>query len=264
MATSKPRLLDLFEGKQAQKLILAVSVIAILMLELLIYFAAASQAGEKSRVIITNAEQEKVYETPGTTLTAYEKMLFEKTFGPLNRYQIHIESERLPFPFRAWVSAAIGIPVGLVLLLGFAIKAFLALLYGSDTETRPSDPFEAANGRMGSLFNLLRSVSVFYLGLFMLAGVLLFWMVPNFLGQFATISMSTVREYKWFFLGVSIFLGAILVWVIYLRYRLSKKMLENQLDLQKFRAEQQLLTHKEMPTLLTHGNDPPGNESQAG
>ena len=98
----------------------------------------------------------------------------------------------------------------------------------------------------------------------MLAGVLLFWMVPNFLGQFTAISLATIKEYKWFFVGVSIFVGGLLVWVIYLRYRLSKKMLENQFDLEKFRVEQHLLTHENAPALLPRGGDQAGKEGQAG
>jgi len=264
MATEKPRLLDLFEGKQGQKLILVISVITILVLEVLIYLGAASQAGEKSRVVITNTQGQKIYETPGNTLTSYERMVFENTFGPLNKYQIHIDTEQMPFPFRAWVSAAVGIPVGLILLLGFAVKAFLALLHGSDGETHEADALSMGAGRVGSLFTLLRNVSVFHVGLFILAGVLLFWMVPNFLGQFAVVSLATIKDYQWFFVGVAVFLGILILWVIYLRYRLSKKMIENQLDLEKFRVEQHLLTQGQSPALLTQGGEQAGNEGQAG
>ncbi len=263
MTNSKPRLLDLFEGKQAQKFILAVSVITILVLELLIYLAAAGQAGEKSRVIITNSQGLKVYETQGTALTSYERINFEKNYGPLSRYRVHIRTERIPFPFRAWLAAAIGIPVGLILLLAFAVKAFLALLYGSD-ERKDEDPLSATDGRVGTLFSFLNRISIFHIGFLLTVGVILFWLVPNFLGQFARISLSTVREYKWFFVGVFVFFAVLLVWVIYLRYRLSKKMLENQLDLEKYRVEQHLLMQKDTPALLTSRDSEGGNESTGG
>ena len=57
--------------------------------------------------------------------------------------------------------------------------------------------------------------------------------------------MTVVREFRWLLPGLVIFLGLLTVWVIYLRYRLSKQMMKNQFDLEKYRMEQQLLEHRE-------------------
>ena len=56
--------------------------------------AAAGQSGEKSRVLLFDAQGKKVYETPGNTLTSYEKMVFENTFGPGLPFQEGEEVER--------------------------------------------------------------------------------------------------------------------------------------------------------------------------
>ena len=132
--SQKLRLQDLFEGTRYQKIVLTISVVAFLILELLIYMASASQAGQKSRVIVLDTNGTKVYETVGTALTSYEKMVFENNFGPLANYQVRLESEAAPFPFRAWVSAAVGIPVGLILLVSFLVRVYLSLLYGEEQE----------------------------------------------------------------------------------------------------------------------------------
>jgi len=256
----KLRLLDLFEGKRYQKIILTISVIAFLLLELLIYLAAASQSGQKSRVLVMDRNGAVKYETPGTTLTSYEKLNFENTFGPLENFQLQIQTESQPFPFRAWVSAAVGIPVGLVLLVSFVVKVYLNLLYGDEKTKREHEASESAKAsRFGSLFNAFNGFSIFHLGFFLVVGVLLLWMVPNFLGDFAKISIITIREFKWYFLGASVFIALLVTWVIFLRYRLSKKMLENQLDLEKFRVEKQMLIQAESHPLLT---GPPINEAQ--
>lgn len=248
--SEKLRLLNLFEGKRYQKIILTVSVIAFLVLELLIYLGAASQAGLKSRVIVTDRNGAIKYETPGTSMTSYEKMTFENTFGPLENFHVQIQSETLPFPFRAWVSAAVGIPIGLVLLVSFVVKVYLNLLYGEEkTERQPAEE-ETKTSRFGSLFHVFNGFSIFHLGFFLVVGVLLLWMVPNFLGDFARISIVTIREFKWYFLGASVFIAFLVTWVIFLRYKLSKKMLENQLDLEKFRVEKQMLIQAESPPLL--------------
>lgn len=257
--SQKVSLLDVFEGKRFQKTVLAVSIFAFLVLELLIYLASAGQAGEKSRVVITDANGAKVYETQGSALTSYEKLYFENTFGPLANHRIHLETEAAPFPFRAWVSAAVGIPVGLTMLVSFLVRVYLLLLYGEDKEKKEEAPQESSqNDRFGSLFNSFHNISVFHIGFFVIIGVLIFWIVPNFLQDFAKVIMVAMREYKMFFLGSAIFLALLITWIIYLRYKLSKQMLENQLDLEKFRVEKQLLVQSEPPQLLPH----PMNEVQ--
>ncbi|GLI33788.1 hypothetical protein [Desulforhabdus amnigena] len=254
--SQKLRLQDLFEGTRYQKIVLTISVLAFLVLELLIYMASASQAGQKSRVIITDTAGKKVYETAGTALTSYEKLVFENNFGSLANYQVNLETEALPFPFRAWVSAAVGIPVGLILLVSFLVRVYLSLLYGEEKE-KPDPSSEGAGdlkkNRFGSVLHSFQSfhgISIFHLGFLVVLGVLLLWMVPNFLGDFAKVTITAIREYKWFFLGSSIFLALIITWIIYLRYKLSKQMLENQLHLEKYRVEQQLLMQRETPPLL--------------
>ncbi len=249
--SQKLRLLDLFEGKRVHKVILLVTIITFLVLELLIYLASASQAGEKSRVTVVDAEGRKVYETSGSTLTSYEKHVFESNHGPLRNYQIQVTSETHPFPFRAWMTAAIGIPVGLVLLVSFLVRAYLTLVYGEEKEKgEDSDSANPVKNRFGSVFSAFQRFSVFHVGFIVLLAVLVLWMVPNFLGDFVRVSATAIREYKWFFLGSAIFLGLLLAWVIYLRYRLSRQMLENQLHIEKYRLEQQLLLEQRTTPLL--------------
>jgi hypothetical protein len=258
------RLFDLLEGRRHQKVVLVVSVLLLLLLEIMIYFAAAGQAGRISRLIVTDAEGRTVYETTGKTLTSYQKMLFEKTHGPLSDYHVHVQTQSQPFPFRAWLSAAIGIPVGLILLLAFLIRAYLALMYGEskDREAEPSAKDSA--GRLTSFLGVFRSVSIFHVGFLLVLGVVLFWMVPNILGDFAKVSLATIREFKWYFVGVSVFLAVTVLWVIYLRYKLSRQMLQNQYDLEKFRVERQLPGPEEQPAMLPESMNRAANEQTNG
>jgi hypothetical protein len=243
------RLSDLLEEKRYQRIILTISVLAFLALELVIFYSAATQSGQKSRLIVTDKNGAVVWDTPGTSLTSYERIQFEATHGSLENYSIQIQREEFSFPFRAWVSAAVGIPVSLVLLVSFIVKAYLSLLFG-DEKSGPEGSAEAKASRFGSFFRIFSGVSIFHVGFFLVLGVLLLWLVPNLLGDFARISIVTVREFKWFFLGASLFIAFLVTWVILLRYRLSKKMLDNQLDLEKFRVEKQMLIQMETPALL--------------
>ena len=72
--------------------------------------------------------------------------------------------------------------------------------------------------------------------------------------------MSLIFEYRWFFLGVSVFTGFLVVWMIYLRYKLSQKMLDNQLNLQKFQFEEQLILERDSRLAISSGADWQGRE----
>jgi hypothetical protein len=249
--SQREHLLGILEGKSHQKLILTVSVLVFLVLELLIYLAAASHSGQKSKIVISDVNGTKVYETSGAVLTSYEKMVFENNFGPLGNYRVQVETESLPFPFRAWLSSAVGIPLGLILLVAFIVRAYLSLLYGDRSDKdKQSGSKEAEQKTIGSFFGSFRNLSVFHMGFLTVVAVLVFWIVPNFVEDFAKLSMSAIREFSWFFAGVAVFLALVVIWIIYLRYRLSKQMLENQLNLEKFKVEKQLLLEAKVPPLL--------------
>lgn len=256
--SQKLRLLELFEGKHHQKNVLAASVMVLIILELVIFLVCAANVGDKSRVIVTDNAGNKVYESQGTALSSYERMVFEKDHGPLRDFTVQLQTVNVPFPFRAWISSAVGIPVGLVLLMAFLVRAFLSLLYGEEKETveeGASGACDAKQGRFASLSCSFRHISIFNIGLLVVVAVLLLWMVPNFLGDFADLTMKAIREYKFFFLGTAVFLALLIVWIIYLRYRLSKQMLENQMNIEKFRVEKQLLLYRNDTPLLPDSMD---------
>jgi hypothetical protein len=254
----KARLLELFEGKRNQKVILTISVLIVLVLEVLIYLAAASQSGQKSKVLVLDENGSQVYESPGTALTSYEKMAFENTFGPLKNYRIQVHTENLAFPFRAWSSAAVGIPIGLILLVAFLVRCYLSLVYGDDEEAKKQEIFSTDNGRFGSVLSLFRGISIFHVGFIVVIAVLLFWIVPNFLGDIVRVTMTAFREFKYFFVAAAAFFAAVIVWVIYLRYRISQQVLRNQADLEKYRMKIELLEYKKSQALLPG----PVNEAQ--
>ncbi|MFZ2445082.1 MAG: hypothetical protein WAW37_01870 [Syntrophobacteraceae bacterium] len=250
------RLFELFEGRKSPKIVLAVSVILLLVLELAIYIAVSSQSGLKSRVVVADTNGTKVYESAGTALTSYEKMTFENNFGPLRNYSTHVETELVPFPMRTWVLLAIGIPMGLILLLSFLVQVWLLLLNGSPREAPGNMAAADGKTRIDSFLSASRNFSVLHVGFVIVLAMLILWLVPSFLGDVAKSCFGAVREYQWFFVGLAVFAGGLLTWIIYLRYRLSKQMLDNQLEIEKYRIKTQLLAHDPPPHLLTGNGEP--------
>ena len=240
----KTRLFDIIEKSPYQKTILIAAIIAFLVLELFICIAAVNHTGNKSKIIISDKAGTVLYETMGQVLSTYDRQSFENTFGSLNNYMVSVHVDVRPFPFRAWLAAAIGIPVGLILLLSFLVRVYMALMYGEAESASPLSDFQNHTGLAGfsfsSFFYSLQRFSIFSLGFIIVLGVLILWLVPSLLGDALRTSIDVIREFKWFFLGTSVILAGIAVWIIHLRYRLSRLHLENQLALEKFRIEKQL------------------------
>lgn len=242
---AQTRLIDLIEASPHQKTILIAAVVFLLLLELVICIAAVNHTGSKSIITIADTQGKVLYEAEGQVLSGYDKQAFEKTFGPIDQYQVSVRMDSKPFPFRAWLAAAIGIPIGLILLISFLVRVYMALMYGEEEDEPAMASESAGHGgfvRVVSFFRSMQRFSIFSLGFIIVLGVLVLWLVPNAIGQFVVIGIQAVREFKWFFLGVAIFLAVVILWIIYLRYRLSKTYMENQLQLEKFRMQQQLLT----------------------
>ena len=85
--------------------------------------------------------------------------------------------------------------------------------------------------------------------------MLILWLIPSILGDMAKSFSGAVKEYPLFFMGVSTFVGGLLVRVIYLRYKLSRQMLANQIEIEKYRIKQQMLEQNPLPRLLTARTD---------
>lgn len=212
--------------------------VVMLLLEIEIFAVAVMKSGRKSTLQVLNTQGNVIFETEGDHLSHFNKYYFEKTFGPLDQYQTKLASQDKPFPFRAWFVAAVGIPVGVVLLLAFVIKAVVTLFQGEEKsggempvdETAYETRFEKVMARIGR-FN------IFTIGFLIIAAVFLYWVVPNLVAYVGKVGIETLTRYKWVFAAVAATLCVMVTWIIYLRYLLAKKSIESQTELKKYRLQ---------------------------
>jgi hypothetical protein len=196
-----------------------------------------------------DAAGRKIFESTGSALSSYEKMLFENNYGSLRDYTTQIESQVAPFNYRAWILLAIGMPLGLILMLFFMAQVWLILLNGSPKE-ESSEEMGSSKTRFSSFMSVSKSFSILGVGFIIVISMLILWLIPSILGDLVKSFFSSVKDYPWFFGGLAIFAGGLLVWVIYLRYRLSRQMLSNQMEIEKYRIERQLLEQSPAPPML--------------
>jgi len=239
-------LLDVFHDKRSTLAALGISVIVFLLIELVIFGVFAATSGEQSRIEVRDKTGKKIYDVAGATLSHINFSYFERKYGDLANYDVEIRTIQKPFPVRAWISASVGVPMVLILLVSYLVKVYLTLLQGGESSSPTSVPalYEKAHPFISwSIF--FSSSSIFFLGAVVAVTALLFWMVPDFLGEVAAVVASAVREGGKVFQGIAVFFGCLLVWVVYLRYRLSRRMMDHQFHLEQKRLEQQM--HRSVP-----------------
>jgi hypothetical protein len=269
--TQKLRFSDIFEDKESHKTILKIGIMLLLSMEMIIYLVANSHSGSEPWVNIYDSKGQRIYEAEGNVLTPYEKLVFQETYGPLNNYQVRIETRSTPFPFRAWLAVAVGAPIGFMLLLTYLVRAYLSFVEGEQEEDTNNFEFLKDNSGKFRPWSNWQRLSLFHFGFLILVGVLSFWLVPDFVADITSRAISLIAKYKWFFLGVFVFSASLLIWVIYLKYKIAERMMDRQMDLEKFRVEKQLLLEQnsrlalpvpDAPSPLKPGQTNGGNVEQ--
>ncbi len=228
------RLCDIFNKKSTMLVSLGFSVAILFGIELLIFIAFSSTSGQKPVIEIRDKSGHVVSRTVGSLV---DRGYLESKFGNLNNYDVEVSTIDKPFPVRAWISASVGVPVVLILLVAYLVKVYLHLLDGGETQSESHSLVTGGHVFPFFVTAILNRYFVFFLGVLIALGALLFWMVPNLLRELAGLTVETVRQAKWIVLAPLGGLVCFFLWISFLRYRLSVKLMEHQFRLEKYRLE---------------------------
>ncbi len=243
---------DLKTIVREHKTLFVIVAIALFLLELEIFAVAVMKSGRHSRLQVLDQSGNVIHETDGENLSEFNKYYFEKTFGSLDQYQVRLTTTERPFPFRAWFVAAVGIPVGIVLLFAFVVKSYVSLFYGdeikTEAEARAAGGGGAADGatRLESLLTRVGRFNIFTIGFLIFLALFAYWVIPNFIALVGKIGIETLIRFKLFFIVTALVFLGIVVWVIYLRYRLAVKNIESRTEIEKERLQLEMsIRHSE-------------------
>ncbi len=246
---------------KAHRTLLIVVAVGLLLIELEIFAIAVTKSGRESYLQILDDRGNIVYETDGERLSDFNKYYFEKTFGSLDGFQKRLQTRDRPFPFRAWFAAAVGVPVGVILLLGFVFRAYVTMVFGhGKPQEGPGERSGPGDGRLGRFDNLVRTVSqynIFIIGGIVFLGVVGLWYLPNMLNEIGKMGVETIARYKWVVLSAIAVMLGLVIWVIYLRYRLAGKAIDSQTEIEKYRLHLRLdPAYRDAPALAHHPDAP--------
>lgn len=221
------------------KTLFIILIVGLFLIELEIFALAAMKSGRKSWLQVIDEKGNVIHETDGKNLSDFNKYYFEKTFGPFENYDVRLQTKEAPFPFRAWFVAAVGIPVGIVLLFGFIVKAYIALFHGGDKKSgkQKENHRTAYETRLEMILDKVSQMNIFIIGFLIFIGVISYWIIPNMITYIGKTGIETIIRYKWLFLSVLIIVIGVGIWIVYLRYLLAKKSIESRTEVEKHKLQ---------------------------
>jgi hypothetical protein len=241
------------------KTVFIIMAVVLFLVELEIFAVAAMKSGRKEWLQILDTNGNVVYVADGKNLSDFNKYYFEKTFGrSLDEFSKRLQVQDVPFPFRAWLTAAVGIPIGVILLFAFTVKAYASLFYG-DTYLNKSGTREGSKIQPRTEFEriiaAISSFNIFTIGFLILLAVLMFWIIPNFVTYSLTAILDTLIRFKWVLLGAAVVFVGLIVWVVYLKYLLAKRGIDNQAEVEKMRLQLEYTRETGAPVQLTYNKE---------
>lgn len=235
------------------KTFLIIVAVVIFLIELEIFAFAAMTSGRKSWLQVIDDNGSVIHETDGKNLSDFNKYYFEKTFGPFEQYHVKLITKEVPFPFRAWFVAAVGVPVGIVLLFGFIVRAYSTLFYGGEQNRDDAGPHKREHEYgFEKIIAAIGRFNIFTIGFLVFLGVFLYWVIPDMITTIGRVGVDTLIQYKWVFLSIGIIFLGIIIWIIYLRYLLAKKAIDNQAEVDKYRLQLEYQPNDVLPPRLEH------------
>ena len=226
--------------------------VVLFLIELEIFALAAMKSGHKSWLQVIDANGNVIHETDGKNLSDFNKYYFEKTFGPFEQYHVKLATKDFPFPFRAWFVAAVGIPVGAILLFAFAVQAYLSLFYKEQNSGKYDVNKNEYEYRFEKVIATISRFNIFTIGFLVLLGVFAYWVVPNLIVHVGKLGVETLTRYKWIFLSFGMVFLGLIIWIIYLKYLLAKKALDSHAEIDKYRLQLEFDHGNRYPLQLVH------------
>ena len=236
---------------QEHKSMFVLLAIGLFLIELEIFAMAALKSGRETTLTILDQQDHVVYTARGNHLDSQSKAEFEATFGPLANYRVNLVTTDRPFPFRAWFAAAAGLPMGAVLLFGFFVRTYEALFIrpkNVSVETAQNNP--EPTGRLDRFLAHVSRLNIFIIGALVFLTAIGLWAVPHLLGEFSRSSIAVISRYKWIAIVLAAVFIGLVVWIIYLRYLLARKVIESQTEVEKFRLQLEMSGNPQGPFRL--------------
>ena len=233
--------------------ILRLITVAVVILELFIFACTlVYQLNEKNHIETPITEEmAKLYIDHPEKLKANERIAVSTRNSMYNNQQIFllISDETIvhQFPWKGWILISIGAPIGLFFLVTLITKAYFQAV-----EPEFKEDEENANQWISAL-NRLSKINVIWFMLLLVCALFLVWYIPEVVKFAGNVTSAWLAKFWWIPTALFSIVFLIIIWWIYLQYRLKVNVMRMEMEkfkLLQYEQQKALLLPEETPSQI--------------
>ncbi|MFZ1985501.1 MAG: hypothetical protein WAU91_13880 [Desulfatitalea sp.] len=135
----------------------------------------------------------------------------------------------VPFPWKAWILISVGAPIGIAFLVLLFSKAYFQTVDPDESKTAENQ------GKFVSALNRLSQISSIWFMLVCIIAIFLVWYIPEVVKYTGEVTTTWLARYWWIpVILICIVVSIVLFW-IYLQYKLKSRAMNMEMELAKFK-----------------------------
>lgn len=164
-------------------------------------------------------------------LQANERLAYNAYSSAGNQTYVLVKTfeKVVPFPWKGWILISVGAPIAMAFLVLLFSKAYFQTV--DLEESKPSEN----QGKFVSALNRLGQINSIWFMLVSIVAIFLAWYIPEIVKYTGEVTMTWLARYWWIpviFLGIVV---SIVIFWIYLQYKLKSKAMKMEMELAKFK-----------------------------
>ncbi len=164
-------------------------------------------------------------------LQANERLAYNAYSSAGNQTYVLVKTfeKVVPFPWKAWVLISVGAPIAMAFLVLLFSKAYFQTV--DLEESKPSEN----QGKFVSALNRLGQINSIWFMLVSIVAIFLVWYIPEIVKYTGEVTTTWLARYWWIPVILLGMVVSIVIFWIYLQYRLKSKAMKMEMELAKFK-----------------------------
>ena len=213
--------------------ILKIVGLSVCALELIIIFLTMIYQQDEVKRIETPITKEiaQDYMNHPEKLNANERLAYNSysSAGNQTYFLVKTFEKVIPFPWKAWVLISVGAPIGIGFLVLLFSKAYFQTI--DLEESKPSEN----QGKFVSSLNRLSQINSIWFMLVCIIAIFLAWYIPEIVKYTGEVAMTWLARYWWIPIILLCIVVSIVLFRMYLQFKLKSKAMNMEMELAKFK-----------------------------
>ena len=224
--------------------------LSVCVLELIIFLLTMVYQQDEVKRVETPITREiaQEYMKHPEALKENERITYNSYASTANQTYFLVKNidKEVPFPWKAWILISVGAPIGIAFLVLLFSKAYFQTVV--QEESQPAEN----QGKFVSALNRLSQINSIWFMLVSIIAIFLVWYIPEIVKYAGAVTTAWLAQYWWIPVILLCIVVSIVLFWMYLQYRLKTKAMNMEMELAKFKFLQLQSDHR--PLIEGEGN----------